>query len=71
MANSMPYQDDETTFPPPLPLLPIVVPTPPLLHTPYFIGEGVLLLSDDPLLPDIRAAQAEDACGRFSNIIVY
>ena len=48
-------------IPPPLPSLPILAPSPPLLHTPYLIGAGVLLLPDDPLLPDIRAAQAADA----------
>ena len=48
-------------IPPPLPSLPILAPSPPLLHTPYLIGAGVLLLRDDPLLRDIRATQAGDA----------
>ena len=48
-------------IPSPLPSVPILAPSPPLLHTPYLIGVGVLLLPDDPLLPDIRAAQAADA----------
>ena len=42
-------------IPPPLPSLPILAPSPPLLHTPYLLGVGVLLLPNDPLLPDIRA----------------
>ena len=46
--------------PPALPSLPILATTPPLLQTPYLIGAGVLRLPDDPLLPAIRAAQAED-----------
>ena len=46
---------------PPLPSLPILVPDPPLLHTLYLIGAGVLLLPNDPNLLDIKAAQAGDA----------
>ena len=48
-------------IPPPLPSLPVLTPSLPLLHTPHLIGAGVLLLPDDSLLPDIRAAQAADA----------
>ena len=47
-------------LPPPLPSLPIMSSLPPLLHTPYLVGAGGLRLPDDPLLPDIAAAQAAD-----------
>ena len=49
-------------LPPPLPSLPILLPTgpAPLLHTPHLLGAAVMLLHDDPLLPDIAAAQAAD-----------
>ena len=33
-------------IPPPLPSLAILVPTPPVLHTSYLIGAGVLLLPE-------------------------
>ena len=61
MANLMPCPGVPTTFP--LPSLPILLQTPaePLLHTPYLIGAAVLVSPSDPLLPDIVAAQAEDA----------
>ena len=45
---------------PPFPSIPILSTTPPLLHTPYLVGPGVLRLPDDPLLPDITATQAGD-----------
>ena len=46
--------------PPPLPSLP-------MFHTPHLLGAAVLVSLDDPLLPVIAAAQAEDAT--FSAII--
>ena len=47
--------------PPPLPSLPILPPPhDSLQHTPYLRGAAVFLLPDDPLLPDIAAAQAGD-----------
>ena len=49
-------------LPPPLPSLPILLPTgpEPLLHTPHLLGAAVMLLQDDSLLPHIAAAQAAD-----------
>ena len=54
-------------LPPPLPSLPILFPSlppshsPPLFFTPYLLGAAVLVSPNDPLLPDIAAAQAADA----------
>ena len=47
--------------PPPLPSLPILSPPPTapyLFHTPHLIGAAVLVRPDDPLLPEVAAAQA-------------
>ena len=49
--------------PPPLPSLPIMPPpatAPYLFHTPHLIGAAVLVRPDDPLLPEVAAAQASD-----------
>ena len=54
-------------LPPPLPSLPILSPSlppsdsPPLFFTPHLLGAAVLVSPNDPLLPDIAAAQAADA----------
>ena len=47
----------------PLPLLPIIFPpatAPYLFHTPHLIGAVVLVRPNDPLLPEVAAAQASD-----------
>ena len=67
MASQTPCPGATTTFPPPLPSLPILSPSPPLsgadplLFTPHLLGAAVLVSPADPLLPIIAAAQAGDA----------
>ena len=49
--------------PPPLPSLPILSRPPsshPIHHTPYLLAAAILVSPDDPLLPQIAAAQAGD-----------
>ena len=50
-------------IPPPLLSLPIISSpqSDPLFHTPHLIGAAVLISPEDPLLPEIAAAQAGDA----------
>ena len=60
MGRPMHSPEDPTIVP--LPSLPILlVPhSDPLHHTPYHIHAAILVSPDDPLLPEIAAAQAGD-----------
>ena len=59
-TKRMPSPAIQTSFPPPLPSLPIFPTSDPLLNSPHLIGAAVLITPDDPLLPAIVAAQAAD-----------